>query len=492
MELLHLLFIPLVAAATSWFITQEDIRDTVMVSLAGWLCYSSWQVYAAFRGGKVFSDTFVTLFPGLGFNFTLEPLGMLFALIVSILWLVTAIYAIGYMRAHHKENQNRFFCFFSLSIAAALGVAFSGNLLTLFIFYELLTLSTYPLVTHDSTPEAQKGGFVYLAILMTTSIICLLPAIAITYHLTGSVTFTAGGILQGHISSATCAILLALFMFGIGKAALMPLHRWLPAAMVAPTPVSALLHAVAVVKTGVFTVVKVITYVFGAQYLTTVMEGGFLYGGWLVYLAGFSIIAASIVALRQDNLKRRLAYSTVSQLSYVTMAAALLTPKALIAATFHIAAHACGKITLFFAAGNIAAASGKKYVSELSGIGKTMPITMIAFAIGALSMIGIPPAAGFISKWYLLEGSLVTENFFVVFVLVTSTLLNAYYFLPVIYQAFFGTTDNPPDEQGEIQPQSIKEAPWQMVVAISATALATLLLFISPEVVLNLAHQLIN
>ena len=373
------------------------------------------------------------LLPGLPMAFRVEPLGMIFALIASGLWIVNSVYSIGYMRGNQEKNQTRFYVCFALSLAATMGIAFSANLFTLFLFYEVLTLVTYPLVTHHGTEKARKGGRVYLGLLLGTSTVFLLPALIFIWYLAGTTDFTPGGVLQGRLGHNELAALLALTVYGIGKAALMPFHRWLPAAMVAPTPVSALLHAVAVVKAGVFSVVKVIVYIFGVDNLAAAGLGGA--ADWLVAVAGFTILAASVVALNADNLKRRLAYSTVSQLAYVIMAAALLAPLSLIGAVLHIAAHAFGKITLFFAAGAIYTAAHKTEVSQLDGIGRRMPWTMGAFAIGALSMIGLPPAAGFVSKWYLLSGAMGAEQWAVVAVLLASTLLNAGYLMPIVYSA---------------------------------------------------------
>jgi multicomponent Na+:H+ antiporter subunit D len=416
--------------------------------------------------------------PGLPILLRIEPLGMLFALIASGLWIINSIYSIGYMRGNHEKHQTRFYVCFALSIAAALAIAFAGNLLTLFLFYEVLTLITYPLVTHAGTDKAKKGGRTYLAILMGTSVLFLLPAVIYTWHLTGTTDFQSGGILPADLDKSTVAILLALFMFGIGKAALMPFHRWLPAAMVAPTPVSALLHAVAVVKAGVFSVVKVVVYVFGLDTLAGASD-------WLIGIAGFSIIAASVVALFADNLKRRLAYSTVSQLSYVTLAAAILAPLSVTGAALHIAAHAFGKITLFFAAGSIYTAAHKTEVSQLDGIGRRMPWTMAAFSIGALSMIGLPPAAGFVSKWYIVSGAMAQAQWFAVAVIFISTLLNAGYFLPIIYRAFF----RPLSAEAIAHPHG--EAPLPIVIALTLTAAGTLALFFFPDVPLALARQLV-
>lgn len=422
-----------------------------------------------------------SLLPGLDIAFQVEPLGMLFALIASGLWIVNSLYSIGYMRGNKEAHQTRFFVYFALSIAATMGIAFSGNLFTLFIFYEVLTLSTYPLVTHAGTEKARDGGRVYLGLLLSTSTVFLLPALVFIWYIAGTTDFTVGGLLADKLKPGELAVLLGLCVFGIGKAALMPFHRWLPAAMVAPTPVSALLHAVAVVKAGVFSVVKVVVYVFGVDTLATAGATN-----WLVAIAGFSIIAASVVALTADNLKRRLAYSTISQLSYVTMAAALLAPLSLVGAVVHIAAHAVGKITLFFAAGAIYTAAHKTEVSQLDGIGRRMPWTMAAFAIAALSMIGLPPAAGFISKWYMLSGAMASQHWLAVTVIVLSTLLNAGYFLPIVYRAFFVAP--PADPHGH--PHG--EAPLPMVIALTATAAATVLLFFFPDVPLALARQMIN
>ena len=422
-----------------------------------------------------------SLLPGLDIAFQVEPLGMLFALIASGLWIVNSLYSIGYMRGNKEAHQTRFFVYFALSIAATMGIAFSGNLFSLFIFYEVLTLSTYPLVTHAGTEKARNGGRVYLGLLLSTSTVFLLPALVFIWYIAGTTDFTVGGLLADKLKPGELAVLLGLCVFGIGKAALMPFHRWLPAAMVAPTPVSALLHAVAVVKAGVFSVVKVMVYVFGVDTLATAGASN-----WLVAVAGFTIIAASVVALTADNLKRRLAYSTISQLSYVTMAAALLAPLSLVGAVLHIAAHAVGKITLFFAAGAIYTAAHKTEVSQLDGIGRRMPWTMAAFAIAALSMIGLPPAAGFISKWYMLSGAMASQHWLAVTVIVLSTLLNAGYFLPIVYRAFFVAP--PADPHGH--PHG--EAPLPMVIALTATAAATVLLFFFPDVPLALARQMIN
>lgn len=456
-----------------------NLREGITLGTAGLLFACVAQLLAPVLAGSRPAVTLLEPLPGLPIAFEVEPLGMLFALTASGLWIVNSVYSIGYMRGNKEQHQTRFYLCFALAIAAALAIAFAANLLTLFLFYELLTLVTYPLVTHAGTEQAKRGGRVYLGILMGTSVLFLLPAVIYTWHLAGTTDFRVGGILPAGMDKGEVAILLALFMFGIGKAALMPFHRWLPAAMVAPTPVSALLHAVAVVKAGVFTVVKVVVYVFGIDALAGATD-------WLVAIASFTIVAASLVALKADNLKRRLAYSTVSQLSYVILAAAILAPLSVVGAALHIAAHACGKITLFFAAGSIYTAAHKTEVSQLDGIGRRMPWTMAAFGIGALSMIGLPPAAGFVSKWYLVSGAIQQAHWFALAVVLLSTLLNAGYFLPILHRAFL----RPLSTEALAHPHG--EAPLPIVLALMLAAGANLALFFFPEVPLALARQLVQ
>lgn len=451
-----------------------NLRDGISVGSAVLLALTVSGLVPTVLAGATPSLTAFELLPGIALAFRVEPLGMIFAVVAACLWVVSALYAIGYMRGNDESHQTRFFACFALALAGAIGVAFAANLLTLFVFYEALTLVTYPLVTHHGNEEARRGGRTYLGILLLTSTVLLLPAIVVTWLVAGTLEFTPGGILQGKVAGAGAIGLLALFMFGIGKAALMPFHRWLPAAMVAPTPVSALLHAVAVVKAGVFAIVKVIVYVFGIDAF------GADTFDWLVWVAGFTILAASIVALRADNLKRRLAYSTVSQLAYVVLAAALLAPLSIVGAALHIVAHAVGKITLFFAAGAIYTASHKTQVSQLDGIGRQMPWTMAAFAIGALSMIGLPPTAGMLSKWYILSGAYQAQHWLLIGVIAASTLLNAGYFVPIVYRAFLRPIASSAPRHGE--------APRIMVTALSVTAVVTVLLFFYPDVALGLAR----
>lgn len=455
-----------------------NLREALTLFTAASLAVVVWTLLPELLAGERPSIRVAEMLPGLAIEFQVEPLGMLFAALASLLWIVNSIYSIGYMRGNNEQHQTRFYVLFAVALSAVMGIAFAGNLLTLFIFYEVLTLSTYPLVAHKGDARTVASARTYLGILLATSIGLFLPAIIWTYHVAGTLDFTPGGILDGNLAGPAVGLLLALYVFGIGKAAVMPVHRWLPAAMVAPTPVSALLHAVAVVKAGVFTITKVVVLIFGVDFLSTESSAD-----WLLIAAAFTVIVASVVALRQSNLKRLLAYSTIAQLSYVVMAVAILKPLSEIGATAHIVAHAFGKITLFFAAGSIYTAAKKTEIHQLRGIGRRMPWTMAAFTIGALSMIGVPPTAGFVSKWYILAGSFQSDNYIAIVTIIVSTALNAMYFLPIIFYAWFCREEvAPANDHGE--------APLAIVIALTATAALTVLLFLFNQPVLDLASQL--
>ena len=457
-----------------------DPREAVSL-LTGIVVFSLvWGQWDLVASGQRPTWLIVEMLPGVAFSLEVEPLGLLFALVASFLWIVTIVYSIGYMRGHHEENQTRFYACFALAISSALGVAFSANLLTMFVFYEMLTLSTYPLVTHSGTDEARRAGRVYLGVLIGSSVALQLVAIVWTWTVAGTVEFTAGGVLTEKISDGAAGFLLALYVFGIGKAAIMPFHRWLPAAMVAPTPVSALLHAVAVVKAGVFCVLKVIIYIFGIEFLQTLPAAR-----WLGYVGAFTIIAGSLIAMTKDNLKMRLAYSTVSQLSYILLGALLANTWAILGAALHILMHAFAKITLFFCAGVFMVAEHKTQVSQLKGLGRRMPITMAAFLIASLSLIGFPLLGGMWSKWYIVTGTLEREQWVLLGVLLVSSLLNVAYLASVPVHGFFA--------KGELVHQDkadgwggIREAPLGCILAIIITACGCLFLFWNVESVLSL------
>ena len=451
-----------------FFDKHPNLREAVTLVAAVTLFVVIVPLVGPVMGGARPGAKIIEVAPGLVLAFKVEPLGMLFGLVASSLWILNSIYSIGYMRGNKEPRQTGFYVCFAIALGCTMGLAFAENLFTLFLFYEGLTLSTYPLVTHKATPEAHRAGRIYLLLLLGSSLLLFLPAIIATWVLAGTLDFTPGGILGGKASGLTIGLLLALFVFGIGKAAVMPLHFWLPAAMVAPTPVSALLHAVAVVKAGVFTVVKVVLYVFGPETLTSTGANT-----WLVYVASACILLASLIALSKDNLKARLAYSTVSQLAYVVLGAALATTIGLSGSAVQIAMHAAGKITLFFCAGAIYVATHKTEVSQLDGLGRVMPFTFFAFFVGSLSIIGIPPLGGSWSKWLLMLAAADAGHVVVVLVLMVSSLLNVAYLLSIVGRAFF----MPLHGGHSVVGTGIKEAPLACVVPLSLTAFACVVLF---------------
>ena len=377
-----------------------------------------------------------SLMPNLSLKLHADPLSMLLVSLSSVLWLLTTLYAIGYLK--ESPNRNRFFGFFSLCVSSTIGIAMAGNLITLLIFYELLTLTTYPLVIHRGNNKSIEAGRIYLAYTMLGGAVLLVGVIWLQ-AIAGGVDFTATGYLSAmsEDNHPQLRVIFALLIIGFGvKAALVPLHGWLPLAMVAPAPVSALLHAVAVVKAGAFGIVRVVYDVFGIEFCNQL--------GLLEYLAvaaSITIIYGSVRALYQDDLKRRLAFSTVSQVSYIALGSAILGPMATIGGITHLVHQGIMKITLFFCAGNFAETLGVHKVSEMDGVGRRMPLTMAAFTIAALGMIGVPPIAGFFSKWYLGLGAVDSGHFWVVGVLVISSMLNGAYFLPIVFRGWFVTRE---------------------------------------------------
>lgn len=420
--------------------------------------------------------------PGLAISLKVDPMGLVFALVASFLWIVTSVYSIGYMRGLGEHSQTRYYCFFALALSSTLGVAFSANLLTLYLFYELLSFATYPLVTHHQDGDARSAGRRYLVYIVGGSIGLVLPAMLICYGASHTLDFSPRGILaEAGFSKTELLVILFMFLFGFTKAAIMPLHAWLPAAMVAPTPVSALLHAVAVVKVGVFSILRVLTGLFGLDLL-----GSSGLDTPVILVSSVTMVVASLAALRQDGLKRMLAYSTVGQLSYIVLGEALLSPEGIQGSLAHMATHALGKITLFFCAGAIFVATGKQNISELNGIGRRMPITMAAFTLASLSIIGVPPLAGFLSKWYLLLGSVRSEQNWALAVFLVSSLLNAAYLIPVVYRAFFLPVKDVESSE------RVSEVNSFCTLAPAVTAFACLLLFFHPGPLLELAAQAVS
>jgi len=445
---------------------QHRIRTTL--NLGGALLkvvfvgYMLWGVFHE----RVF-ELAVPFLPGLPLTLRADTLSMFFITLSAVLWLFTTIYAVGYLEG--APHRSRFFGFFSLCVSATVGIALAGDLLTFLVFYELLTLATYPLVAHRGTPKALDAAGRYLVYTLVGGAV-LLIATAWLYQVAGDLTFREQGFLRtvnGH--RGTLSVIFFLFIAGFGvKAALVPLHGWLPRAMVAPAPVSALLHAVAVVKAGVFGIVRVVADVYGIEFSSQL---GLLTP--LVVAASFTIVYGSVRALAQDDLKRRLAFSTVSQVSYVTLGIAMGSPMAALGGIVHLVHQGVMKITMFFCAGNLAETEGIHSISEMNGVAWRMPLTMAAFTVAAFGMIGVPPVAGFISKWYLASGAVSAGMNWVIIVLITSSLLNAAYFLPILHTAWF--KDPEPEKRGSLNGGKIAEA--KPTLLIPALVTATLALF---------------
>ena len=412
--------------------------------------------------GEVTEITFFSLADGLVLELRIDELGMLFALLASFLWICTSIYAIGYMRGHGEAHQTRFFACFAVCLSAVVGLAFAANLFTFFVFYEALTIATYPLVTHHGTPEARAAGRRYFAYLLTGGA-ALLLALAVLHHSAGTLDFVAGGFAADHLSDSAMIGVFALFILGFGsKAAIIPLHKWLPAAMVAPTPVSALLHAVAVVKAGVFGFARAIGYVLGHEPLQDLGVAVVLSG-----LAAATIVIASFIALFQDSIKRRLAYSTIAHLSYIVLGLTLVSVTGWTGGVLHLVNHAALKITLFFVAGALYVHLHFDRVSQLDGVGRRMPVTMGAFALASLGLAGLPPMGGFVSKWYLVLGGADAGQLVFAGVMLFSGLLTAGYLFPIVFRAFLRPL--PPSAAGVPLGLSGEASPL-MVVPIAITA----------------------
>ncbi len=472
------IFVSLCAAALILMSGRRpNLREAWTILAAGTKFLIILSMAPSILKGQVMEYTLLALSPGISLQLRVDAFGLYFGLLASGLWIATSFYSIGYMRGLKEHSQTRYFFCFAIALSSTIGVAFAANLLTLFLFYEILTISTYPLVSHKETPDALAAGRKYLAYLLTAAVFILF-SIAYTYQLAGSLDFVGGGFLAGKGSPEVLGLLFLTFILGFGtKAAFMPIHEWLPTAMIAPTPVSALLHAVAVVKAGVFSCLRVIEYVFGPSLLSE------LNLWWVLgYFVSFTIIGASLLALAQDNLKRRLAFSTISQLSYIILGAALITPAALMGSILHMAFHGFMKITLFFCAGAILVQTGKENISEMNGIGRRMPWTMAAFAVGAIGMAGMPPVCGYLSKWYLCLGSMDAKEIVFILILLTSSLLNVAYFFPIVFNAFF-------KKETGASPAARADASWWMLAPILICALMSIILGLNPDAFIRF-HQI--
>ena len=452
-----------------FFLPESSVRIRTALNLLGAvlkLLLVAVMAWGVMRG--VDYETRLPLLPDLDFVLHADALSLLFVSLSSVLWLLTTVYAIGYLEG--SPRRSRFFGFFSLCVTATVGAAMAGNLITFLLFYELLTLATYPLIVHRGTEVARLAGRSYLLYTITGAALMFLGTVWL-YTLFDTLEFTQGGFMAGSdVAVASRGALVAIFALLVGglgvKAALVPLHGWLPKAMIAPAPVSALLHAVAVVKAGAFGIVRVVYDVYGIEFAADL---GVTIP--LLIVAAATIIYGSLRALFQDDLKRRLAYSTVSQVSYITLGIATVGPIATIGGIVHLVHQGLMKITLFFCAGNLAETLGIHKISELDGVARRMPWTMAAFTVGAFGMIGVPPLAGFVSKWYLGSGAMAAGQHWIVLVLIASSLLNAAYFLPILYAAWF---KNPKGCWSEERPRERLETRWMLLLPPVVTAILVL------------------
>jgi len=477
-KLLLTIMVPLVTAVMVLFCgAKPNLRESCSVTGAGLMFALVLSLVPDVLAGKKLLFPMFHILPGVSVTLRADAFSMIFAVVASFLWIMASFYSMGYMRGLQEHAQTRFNACFALALFGAIGCAFSDNLFTMYLFYEIVSICTYPLVAHHQDEEGYQGARKYVVYLTGTAKLLVLPAMVMIYVLTGTLDFAnniSTGILPADVNSTVVTILYICCLLGFAKNGVMPFHNWLPGAMVAPTPVSALLHAVAVVKVGVFSTTRVMLYVFGVNTMSSLNLGI-----PTAYFVSFTILMASVIALSKTNLKARLAYSTISQLSYIILGVALLTPTGIQGGLVHIANHAFAKITLFFCAGAIYVATRKKDISEMGGLGRTMPFTFGAFALASLSMIGVPPVGGFVTKWYLLVGSMEAHQVGILLVLLTSTMLNVGYFAPVTFNAFFGK--RPPGE-GEC---GIKEAPLSMVVPLMIAALISVFIGIFPNFMMN-------
>ncbi|MGN0732704.1 MAG: monovalent cation/H+ antiporter subunit D family protein [Emergencia sp.] len=453
---------------------RPNTRESVTIAASILMAVTVFSMALPVLAGKTWDITVMEIADGINLHFKTDAMGMVFACVASGLWIVTSIYSIGYMRGHGEKNQTGYFAAFAMCLCGAIGICFAANLLTFFIFYEILTVATYPLVVHYRDNKGRKSGRKYLAYTLASGQL-FFAGIVYVYALTGTTEFVAGGFLQGKIEGGAALVLFMLMIAGGAvKAGVMPLHSWLPSAMVAPTPVSALLHAVAVVKAGAFCVIRVMGYTFGPELCRSCGASNIM-----CWLAVFTILVSSLIAIQKDNLKARLAFSTVGQLSYIVLGVAVMTPAAMTGAVYHIVAHACMKITLFMCAGAVFVTTHKSEVSEMRGLGRRMPVTMAVFTAASLGIAGMPFLVGFVSKMNIMAGALEAGKPLFAAVLVASALLSLTYLVPVSYMAFSSKNVNPDFKEYNMDMKG--EADWKMLVPLVITAVLSVILGVMPN-----------
>ncbi|MBR5524670.1 MAG: proton-conducting membrane transporter [Clostridia bacterium] len=473
-------FLPILLGGASYFIpfrTEGRRRLYVMLSLLV-------SAAAVWMAALTVPEGTLTLLPftdTLSLNLRLDGAGRLFSCLAATLWPLTALYAFDYMK--HEQHLPMFYCFFTVSFGVTIGIAMAENILTMYLFYELLTLTTIPLVMHGMTKMHNRVARKYMAYSFGGAAFAF--ATVVFLILNDAETFTPGGNLTETAASPLANVLYLFAFLGFGvKAAVFPLHGWLPSASVAPTPVTALLHAVAVVKAGAFAIIRLTYYAYGTDFLA---------GGWAQYavmaIAAFTIVYGSVNALRQKHLKRRLAYSTVANLSYVVFAVTLMTPAGLLAAFIHLISHSFIKIGAFFAAGAVLHYGDREYVPQLEGLGKKMPLTFACFTVFALSLTGIPPLCGFFSKWSIATAALEQASGMAMVgaaALMISAFLTACYMLSPVIKAFFPRQDAP------IDGQNVKEADRRMLVPMLLCAVVCVLLGLFARIPIGIIGEVLG
>ncbi len=416
----------------------------------------------------------------LNLSFSLDGPGRFFSALIALLWPFALLYAFGYMSKDGKQPV--FYFFYTLSYGMTCGVAFSGNLLTLYAFYEMLTLCTIPLVMHGYTRAHRHAAVKYAVYSLGGAAFGFMGTMFLLYE-TGSTEFVLGGLLGGDASPLVQSMFLVCF-FGFGvKSAIFPLSGWLPTASVAPTPVTALLHAVAVVKSGAFALIRIVYFCFGAQTLRGTVAAQIAMG-----FALFTVVYGSAKALQSGHFKRRLAWSTVANLSYIVSALLLCTSAGLYAALFHMLAHALTKMCSFLCAGAFLHQTGKERLEDLYGIGRRMPVTFTCFFLSSLSLVGVPPFIGFFSKWRILlaaMGDVGVWGYLLLGALLVSALLTAMYTLTVCIRAFF-----PAKGKDLFEKSDIREADIRMLLPICLFALLTLVCGIFSQPLFSLISSL--
>ncbi len=452
---------------------SANAREAITMTAAVLKAVCVYSMVPAALVGNTFDVTLFEIVDGVGLSFRVDGLGMVFACVASGLWIFTSIYSIGYMRGHGEKNQTGYFSAFAMCLSGAIGICFAANLLTFFIFYEILTVATYPLVVHYRDEKGKRSGRKYLLYTLASGQL-FFAGIIYVYVKCGTMDFTAGGFVTGMTEKEAAFAFFLMILGGAVKAGVMPLHSWLPVAMVAPTPVSALLHAVAVVKAGAFCVIRIVCYTFGPELCRACGATDVL-----AWFAAATILLSSLIAIRKDNLKARLAFSTVGQLSYIVLGVCILTPASVSGAIYHIVAHAFMKITLFMCAGAIFVTTHKSEISQMRGIGRRMPLTMAAFTAASLGIAGLPFMVGFVSKLSIIQGAAQAGQPLLIATLVASALLALTYLLPVCYIAFSGRNIDP-DFAGYTG--SLRgEASKPMLIPLLFTAGVSILLGICPD-----------